>query len=40
MGGSKETTGIRLQCIPEKMDTNKMYPGKVMYIIGVQLFDP
>ena len=28
MGGSIETTGIHLQCIPEKRDTNKMFPGK------------
>ena len=34
LGGSKKTTGIQLQCIPEKRDTNQMYPGKVMYLIG------
>ena len=27
MGRSKETTGMQIWCIPEKKDTNKMYPG-------------
>ena len=26
----KEITGIQLQCIPKKRDTNQMNPGKIM----------
>ena len=28
VGGSKGKTGIQMWCIPEKRDTNNLYPGK------------
>ena len=28
VGRSKGKTGIQLECIPEKRDTNKLHPGK------------
>ena len=37
--GSKETTGIQLQCIPEKTDTSQMYPEKVIHLSGLILYN-
>jgi len=40
MGGLKRKVGIHIKCIPEKRDTNNLYPGKVVHIKGAQTFDP
>ena len=40
MVGSQGKAGIQLKCIPERKDTTKIYPGKVMHVIGGLTFDP
>ena len=40
LAGSKGKAGIHLKYYHENRDIFEMYPGKVMHIIGGQVFDP
>ena len=40
VGRSKGKAGIQLECIPEKRDTNNLYPAKFVHIKYAQTIDP